>query len=130
MSVEEVIYDVLSNDVNVTNIFGSNIFPLSAKKSKLPALMYRIFITDTNETKLTPSLKDFYILRLHIFSEDYMDVINAVKHLRNLLDFKEFSDDEDNVVIDLIKFESFTDEYEEKPELFNRVMDFSMHIFN
>lgn len=130
MTIEETIFEVLSGSTELEEIFKGNIYPLTGKKSKLPALMYQIYQTDTENTKLSPSLKDLYLLKLHLFSEDYSDVVNSIGILKELLDFKEFTDDSDNIIIDLIRFESYTDDYEEKPELFNRTMTFSMHVYN
>ncbi|SIS88576.1 hypothetical protein [Belliella pelovolcani] len=130
MSIEEIIYNVLSESEDLKSIFGDNIHPLTSKKQKLPALMYTIFLTDVNHSKNSKSIMDIYTLRLHIFSEDYKEVIDAVDIIKELLDYKELVDDDNNILIDLIRFISYTDEYEEKPELFNRSIDFSIHKVN
>ena len=130
MTIEETIFEVLSGSTELQEIFNNNIFPLTGKKSKLPALMYQVYQTDTEHTKLTSSLKDLYLLKLHLFSEDYSDVVNSIGILKDLLDNKEFTDQDDNIIIDLIRFEGFSDDFEEKSELFYRTMTFAMHIYN
>lgn len=130
MKIEEVIYKVLSESDDLKEIFNNNINPLTSKKQKLPALMYQVFINNINATKTGSSLYDEYILRIHIFSENYIDVINGVDIIKELLDYKEFTDDEENIIIDLIRFVSFSDVYEEKAELFNRTLDFSLYKVN
>lgn len=130
MKIEEIIYNLLNESEDLKSIFGNNIHPLTSKKQKLPSLMYQVFLSDINHSKTSKSVMDIYTLRLHIFSEDYKEVIDAVDIIKELLDYKELLDDEDNILIDLIRFISYTDEYEEKPELFNRSMDFSVHKVN
>ncbi len=130
MKIEEIIFEVLSGSTDLEEIFGSNIFPLTGKKSKLPSLMYQLYQTDTENTKLSPSLKDLYLFKIHLFSEKYSDVVNSIGILKGLFDFKEFTDENDNVIIDLVRFESYTDDFEEKPELFYRTLTFSLHVYN
>lgn len=130
MKIEEIIYNVLSNSADLTEIFGDNIYPLSAKKNTIPVLLYQVYQYDVDNTKTTKSLKDSYLLKLHIFSDDYMNVINSVDILKELLDFKEFSDEDDNVIIDLVRFEKYSDEYEQGAELFNRTLEFTLIKYN
>lgn len=129
MKIEELIFYVLSNSEDLENIFGDNIYPLSGKKNSLPVLLYQVYQYDAEPTKTNKTLKDSYLLKLHIFSEDYLDVVNSVDILKELFDFKELIDDNDNVVIDLVRFDKYSDEYEEKPELFNRTIEFTLHKF-
>ncbi|WP_215225856.1 hypothetical protein [Echinicola shivajiensis] len=131
MLIEEVIYDVLSNSTELSNIFGANIFPLVGSEGKpLPILLYQINQVDVNHTKTSKSLQDGYLLKINVFSEDYKQVIDAVKILKELLDFKSFTDEEDNVIIDLVRFSSYTDEFEESSEVYFRNINFELLTFN
>ncbi|ERM82386.1 hypothetical protein P872_18495 [Rhodonellum psychrophilum GCM71 = DSM 17998] len=127
MSVEEIIYTVLIENLELKDIFNGNILPLTSKKNILPCMLYQVYQVETNATKTSKSLKDDYILKLHIFSEDYKLMIDSVNIIKELLDFKELTDSEDNIIIDLIRFQSYTDEYEELPELYNRTLQFQFH---
>lgn len=123
--IEEHIYKILSEDVKISNIFSDNIQPLSGKKNTLPVLLYQVFQVDSEQDKGAKELKNEYVLRLHLFSEKYFDVAKAVLDLKELLHGKEIVEDNE-IIVDLIRFDSFKDEYQEKAELFNRTMDFRL----
>ncbi|MBW3469078.1 tail completion protein gp17 [Arthrospiribacter ruber] len=123
--IEEHIYKILSEDVKISNIFSDNIQPLSGKKNTLPVLLYQVFQVDSEQDKGGKELKNEYVLRLHLFSEKYFDVAKAVLDLKELLHGKEIVEDNE-IIVDLIRFDSFKDEYQEKAELFNRTMDFRL----
>ncbi|NHE57956.1 hypothetical protein [Cyclobacterium plantarum] len=130
MSIEQIIYDTLKDSVPVNNIFNGNIFPLTGSNGKkLPILLYQIYQVEAEATKKTASLKDTYLLKLNIFSEDYADVVNSISVLKVLFDNKTYVDIDDNILIDLIRFDSYTDEFQENSEVHFRTMNFNVFVF-
>lgn len=109
-------------------MFGDNIQPLSGKKTKLPVILYQLFQIGTETSKTKGELKGEYILKLHLFSENYLDIMAASDICKELLDFKEVTEDE-ALVIDLIKFIKYSNEYQENAEVFNRTLEFSVDIY-
>ncbi|WP_200974431.1 hypothetical protein [Echinicola sp. 20G] len=131
MTVEEIIYQVLSASTELQAIFGENVFPLvGSSGKKLPVLLYEVKQVEVDHTKVSKSLKDGYLLKLNVFSENYKEVVDSVTILKELLDYKTFTDEEDNVVIDLVRFESFSDEFEENSELYHRGVNFTLLLFS
>ena len=130
MKIEEIIYQTLSGSADLVEIFGENIYPLSGKMNQVPVLLYQIYQYDEESTKTSASLKDAYLLKLHVFSEDYKEVIDTGDILKDLLDFKELTDLEDNVLVDLVRFSKYSDEYENGAELFNRTYEFELQVYN
>lgn len=128
MDIEEILYTLLKEDESLNEIFNGNIHPISGKKNKLPVLLYQLFQIDSEQSKTKGELKGEYILKLHVFSEKYTDVIDSIKKLKELLDFK-LIEDNGITVIDLIRFNSFTDEYNESSELYNRTLNYSIFIY-
>lgn len=128
MEIETYIYDILINSEAITNLFGENIQPLSGKKTKLPVILYQLFQIGTETSKTKGELKGEYILKLHLFSENYLDIMAASDICKELLDFKEVTEDE-ALVIDLIKFIKYSNEYQENAEVFNRTLEFSLDIY-
>jgi hypothetical protein len=125
--IEQTIFDILSNNAALNVIFNGNISPLSGKKSTLPAILYQLFQADSVQTKNSGELMGEYLLKIHVFSEKYSDVVSAVSSIRNLLDFKEIVDDDtDEVIIDMIRFKGFTEDYKENDEVFNRTLEFEI----
>ncbi len=57
-------------------------------------------------------------------------MVDSVAILKDLLDYKSFTDEEDNVVIDLVRFEGYSDEFEENSELYHRTLNFSVLVFS
>ena len=128
MEIETYIYDILINSEAITDLFGDNIQPLSGKKTKLPVILYQLFQIGTETSKTKGELKGEYILKLHLFSENYLDIMAASDICKELLDFKEVTEDE-ALVIDLIKFIKYSNEYQENAEVFNRTLEFSVDIY-
>ena len=128
MEIETYIYDILINSEAITDLFGDNIQPLSGKKTKLPVILYQLFQIGTETSKTKGELKGEYILKLHLFSENYLDIMAASDICKELLDFKEVTEDE-ALVIDLIKFMRYSNEYQENAEVFNRTLEFSVDIY-
>ena len=128
MEIETYIYDILIESEAITDLFGDNIQPLSGKKTKLPVILYQLFQIGTETGKTKGELKGEYILKLHLFSENYLDIMAASDICKELLDFKEVTEDE-TLVIDLIKFIRYSNEYQENAEVFNRTLEFSLDIY-
>lgn len=128
MEIETYIYDILINSEPITDLFGDNIQPLSGKKTKLPVILYQLFQIGTETSKTPGELKGEYILKLHLFSESYLDIMAASDICKELLDFKEVTEGE-TLVIDLIKFIKYSNEYQENAEVFNRTLEFSVDIY-
>jgi hypothetical protein len=127
--IEPYIYDVLVNDSVLSNIF-TDVQPINGKENILPIILYQIFLVDTEDSKNSKVLKEEYILRLHLFSEKYIDVISGVKRLKEMFDNVELFDEDDNVIVNLIRFFGYKDEYDTTSELYNRTIDFKLLIFN
>ncbi|MBS9525913.1 hypothetical protein KI659_17970 [Litoribacter alkaliphilus] len=125
MTVTEAIYHVLSESEELKAIFNDRIFPLSTKKQKLPSLFYQIFILDVNHSKTGGSKLDEYALKLHLFSLDNLELTKAQEIVRNLLDFKEITDDEGNTLIEYFRFTGYTNDYLETDEVFNATVNFT-----
>lgn len=125
--IESAIFEALNSDTDLNTVFKNNISPLSGKKSELPSILYQLYQTDSVQTKNTGELMGEYVLRLHIFSEKYSDVVFAVQRLKELLDFQEIVDDETgDILIDLIRFRGFREDYRETDEVFNRTIEFTV----
>ncbi len=128
MEIEKYIYELLTGSQDITGLFGDNIQPLSGKKTKLPVILYQLFQTGTETSKNKGELKGEYILKLHLFSENYLDIMAASDICKELLDFKEVMDGEE-LVIDLIKFMKYSNDYQENAEVFTRTLEFSLDIY-
>ena len=126
--MEKYIYKILESSTELEAIFGDNIQVLSGKNNKLPVILYQLFQVGTETAKSKGELKSEYVLKLHLFSEDYKDIMAASDICKELFDFKEIVE-EDEIVIDLIKFMRYSNEYQEKAEVFNRSLEFSVDVY-
>lgn len=128
MTIHQIIYGALKDSAELAAIFQGNIFPLSTKKQKLPAIIYQVEQTEVNHSKTSKSIFDVYYLRLHLFSEDYLELVNATRIIKDLLDFKELSDKEGNTVIELSRFDSYTEDYTISDEMFTQTVNFNIYV--
>jgi len=128
MTVQEIIYAVLSGSADVNEIFHGNIFPLSTKKQMLPAILYQVEQTEVNHSKTGPSILDVHSLKLHLFSEDYLELARANKIIKSLLDFKEMTDGLGETVVELARFEGNTEDYSTTDDMFTQTLNFSLFI--
>jgi hypothetical protein len=126
MSIQEAIYNLLSNSQPLLNIFGYGIYPLSSKKQKLPVLFYSVSQTEVNPTKTSKSLFNVYSLTIDLFSMDYIELCNASDILKNILDNKEILNGNE-VLVNVCRFQGFTEDYNTTDELFTKTVNFNLY---
>ena len=112
MLVGIAIQSILINKQELTNIVGTNIFPVMIPQSiESPAIRYYVHGTSPSDTKDGISELDTYMIYVDCFSTSYYQVSVMALQVRNAMDRK-FGTFE-GVDIDNIFFVDCIDDYEE-----------------
>lgn len=118
MDLGKVIYNVLSNDVNVISLVGLNeagdgrrIFPIQASyKETLPLIIYRVINADPEDDKDGVSTLDQVEFEASIYTSSYSQLVQLSDYVRTALDG--YSATNNGVVVDRIAFESFDETFD------------------
>lgn len=104
----EAVYNILSNDGNITALVGSKIFPTFIPEDQnFPALIYRITEKNPQETK-DGVFGSLDTLLLEVYSTQAENCIDIADTIRTAID--RYRGTAASVVIDRIRFEGSTDE--------------------
>ena len=87
MKIGLAIYDILSNDSNVSALVSTRIYPNVAKQSSaFPFIVYQTTSTDPTDTKDGVSPLDVISFEVLCFSETYTQAVDLAEKVRNALD--------------------------------------------
>ena len=119
MEVGKAIYNILSNDSNVSPLVTTGgvtrIFPARFKFSQndptLPFIVYQIVTDIPNNTKNGVSTYDYITAQITIVHSSYGKLITLAKHVRNALDY--VSGTYDGVKVDKIFFDNSIETFDD-----------------
>jgi hypothetical protein len=128
MSIEEIIYGILSSDTRITDVVGTNIFPIvGAQNRKLPLLTYTVNTIEPNSGKNDKSYFDTYFVEIDIFSEDYLQLAKLHDDVRDNFEAVKVTFDTVSCNMDYLTTKK---DYETKAELFNTTLSVLAHFYN
>ena len=119
MEVGKVIYNILSNDSNVSPLVSSGgitrIFPARYKFSEndptLPFIVYQIVTSTPNNTKNGVSSYDYITAQITIVDSSYANLITLSNHVRTALDY--ISGTFEGVEVDKIFFDNSIETFDQ-----------------
>ena len=118
MEIGKVIYNILSNDSNVsplvTTAGNTRIFPSRYNfptKVKLPYITYQMFADEPNNTKNGVSTYDYVRVQISIYDVNYSDMTTLAGHVRTALDY--VSGTYNGVVVDKIFYQDQNELYDD-----------------
>ena len=83
-----VIYNLLLNNTDITDIVGDNIYPLYIPQEiPLPCITYQMVSTDPNGTKDGVSSLDVERYQVNVYSDNFNEMNDLQKLVRTTLDF-------------------------------------------
>ena len=143
MEIGKVIFNILSNDVNVAplvttdgdlRIFPSRYnFPFKNVGSKisvdLPYITYQMFADEPNNTKNGVSEYDYVRVQISIYDNSYADMTTLAGHVRTALDY--VSGTYNGVVVDKIFYQDQNELYDDSAGsigLFGLAQDYRFNI--
>jgi len=118
MEIGKVIYNILSNDSNVSSLVttsgNSRIFPSRynfPNDVKLPYITYQMFADEPNNTKNGVSTYDYVRVQISIYHNSYADMITLAGHVRTALDY--VSGTYSGVIVDKIFYQDQNELYDD-----------------
>ncbi len=118
MEIGKVIYNILSNDSNVSPLVTTSgnlrIFPSRYNfptDVKLPYITYQMFADEPNNTKNGVSTYDYVRVQISIYHNSYADMITLAGHVRTALDY--VSGTYSGVVVDKIFYQDQNELYDD-----------------
>ena len=118
MEIGKVIYNILSNDSNVSPLVTTDgnlrIFPSRYNfptDVKLPYITYQMFGDEPNNTKNGVSTYDYVRVQISIYHNSYADMITLAGHVRTALDY--VSGTYSGVVVDKIFYQDQNELYDD-----------------
>lgn len=112
MSVGAAIYNILSNDSNVSTTVGTRIFPQKGEyKQDVPMITYFVIDTTPNNTKNGVSTYDYVRCQITAFGISYKEAHTLAGYVRTALDY--VSGTYSGVTVDKIFFEDSNDIFDD-----------------
>ena len=118
MEIGKVIYNILSNDSNVSSLVttsgNSRIFPSRynfPNDVKLPYITYQMFADEPNNTKNGVSTYDYVRVQISIYHNSYADMITLAGHVRTALDY--VSGTYNSIIVDKIFYQDQNELYDD-----------------
>lgn len=121
------VFDILTNDADVSNLVSDRIYPVLAPSGiGWPALIINVVATDPTEEKDGPSTLDTYRIQIDAWSQKYEEAADLSEKCRLALDRKSGTFGGDQV--DSISFVNATDRRDDELEVFGISSDFQIRI--
>lgn len=117
MTIQEIIYKILSEDQMISNIIGDKIYPLTVSQGKMiPFVTYTVESMTPNSGKGEISVFDTYRIEIDIFSDKYSTLNNLTNLIRGK--FEAFTYFENNIFCEF-DFITLKESYENDAQLYN-----------
>ena len=114
MQIGRAIYNILSNDSNVSARVGTKIFPNKIQiDNKMPAIVYQVVTTSPSNTKNGASNLDVISVDITAFALTYNDANLLAVDIRNALDYQYTDTTISGIDLQHISFQGLSDEYDE-----------------
>lgn len=128
MNVLKSIYNILSNDVDVSAVVSTRVYPVTTpQKVANPHITFDLYNTDPTDTKDGASKLDVYYIEVSCFHKEALDCVTLANHCRGALD--RFSGINSGNVIDKIIFEGQDGPYfDHERELFRVDLDVRVRV--
>lgn len=125
--VGDVIYNLLTNSVDVSAIVGTKIFPYMAVDDiKAPYIVYNDSGIDPLQTKDGVSCLDTSTIEIELYSEDLEEAEDLSNKVRTALD--RISGTIETVVVQSISFTAETGGYADEDRVFLKMQSYSFRI--
>lgn len=125
MRIEEIIYKLLSEDSNISNIIQDKIYPLRAAQGKSnPFVTYTIKNATPNSGKKELSSFDSYLIDIDIFSDSFSEVNQLSYLIRSK--FEAFTFNEDGTFCDF-DFLTYGESYGNDSQMYNKTVSIIGH---
>ena len=141
MKVGEAIYSILSNDVTVSGVVGTKIFPVVAtEKSSVPYIVYNLVSETPTNTKgdgasfslaATRSPLDRDRVQVSCFTDTYVGAVDLAFAIRGAMDRATYSSG--TLEVENIIYLDTVDDYEKKADdkgVFAKHSDYTVRIRN
>lgn len=87
MNVLKSIYNILSNDADVSGIVSSRIYPaVVPQKIADPYVEFDCYSTEPTDTKTSSSILDVYLIEISAYHTSSLDCVTLSTHIRGALD--------------------------------------------
>lgn len=123
--VSKIVYNLLSNATDVTDIVSTKIYPMRAgQRQDLPFITYDILSQEPAKTKTGASRMDVYRAQISCFSYDYDELIDLAEKVRTALDQQ--SATVDSIVVMDIVYDARNNLYDDNGDINGIALDFEV----
>lgn len=127
--IQAAVYDILSNSPSIEAIVQDRIYPVTFhQKKQWPGVVFQITESEGFDAKREGSQMDNYDVQIDVYSENFDQVINLSREVRNL--FENYSGTHGSVQIIKTRWMRSNDGYSENPELFRITSKYQFTIKN
>ncbi|WP_268034824.1 tail completion protein gp17 [Algoriphagus sp. PAP.12] len=120
MKVEEIVYQLLSTNPDITNEVLNQIYPLRIAQGKqLPFIAYTVKSVEPNGGKKEKSEFDSYFIDVDVFSDKYSQVNSLADLVRDAFEAVTYEGEDALCEFDFL---SFREDYKNDAQLFNRTV--------
>lgn len=114
MEIGKSIYNILSNDSDVSSLVGTRIYPNRiAIDQMMPSIVYQVVTTSPSNTKNGVSNLDVISIQIYAFGNRYEQANELSLKIRNAMDYDFTDQNVGGNNIQHISFQAKTDEYDE-----------------
>lgn len=127
MTLEEIIFSVLSNSNSLESKVSTKIYPIKVAQNKqVPFITYHVEKGTPNSGKREISSFDTYLIDIDIFSNKFSEVVEISGIVRELFEATEYSNGTKSAQFDFVEI---TEDYKSESEFYNKTVKIIGHIF-
>jgi hypothetical protein len=125
--IGDIVYNILSNDSNVTGLVGTKIYPLMATQgTELPYITYQVISTSPNKNKDREISLKAIRLQIDIIGNTYSSVTNISDKVVDAISYK--TGNYSGYDVDIITFEDENDLSDIENDFYRKEQDYIIRI--
>lgn len=131
MNVTGPLKEIIADDATANGLLAGRVYPGVIDNGRgFPAVALTRVSTQPTATKTGVSLTDFVRVQVDVYARTMGGAENAAEAVRGALDYYSgtVTSGSDTVVVDHIDYEGTRDAFEENPELYRVIQEYTVHI--